>query len=118
MTEHKDRSKKASNSLYDRYKRSKEAKRFYNSKEWKAIRHKILVRDSYLCQRCLRNKFIVPADLVHHLKELEDHPELSLTENNLESLCHKCHTGHHKKGTRKERNSKADVTMEANEELG
>ncbi len=87
MDEHK--SKKESNSIYDRYKRNKEAKRFYNSKEWKVIRHKILVRDNYLCQRCLRNKQIVTADVVHHIKELEDHSELALVEDNLESLCHK-----------------------------
>ncbi len=111
-------SNKTSNSIYDRYKRSKDAKRFYNSKEWKGIRHRVLVRDNYLCQRCLRNKLIVTAEVVHHKKELEDHPELSLVEDNLESLCHKCHTGHHKKGKQGKKDSKAAVVMEANEEMG
>lgn len=28
---------------------------------------------------------------VHHIKELKDHPELALDDDNLISLCHKCH---------------------------
>lgn len=106
---------------YDKYKRNQEAKSFYRSKSWLMCRHHILVRDNYLCQWCLKDRRIVPADVVHHIKELEDYPELALTASNLESLCHACHTRHHKKENPNQKeleNTKAEVVMKANKELG
>lgn len=106
---------------YNKYKRNKEAKKFYNSVAWKKVRTMALIRDNYLCQECMRKKKIKPADMVHHIKELEDYPDLGLVLENLESLCNPCHNGEHP-----DRGSKKDVkvnkkirvvTSKANEEM-
>lgn len=87
--------KKASNYKYDQSKRNLESKAFYNSKEWIKCRKMVLMRDRYLCRECFKKKKIVKADVVHHIKELVDYPELALILNNLESLCHACHNNIH-----------------------
>lgn len=67
------------------------AKQFYNSKQWKAARQAALRRDMFTCQRCGGR-----AEEVHHIIELT--PQnivddiISLDINNLECLCHNCHT--------------------------
>ena len=71
----------------------KEAKRFYNSKQWKIKRICILERDNYECCDCRerlkeaavkgvylnpeQRKIHMAAD-VHHIKSLKEHPELRL----------------------------------------
>src|SRR5690625_3152562 len=77
--------------LYNKYKRDKEVKQFYNSKAWEVCRTNVLIKHHYLCQECLKNKIIKVYDVVHHIKPLKDHPELALTEDNLIPLCHACH---------------------------
>ena len=88
----------------------KEAKKFYNSTLWKHKRMQILERDHYECQDCrkrLRNavaagnilrgedRKIRRAEEVHHIVELKEHPELGLEDDNLISLCVKCHNLRH-----------------------
>ncbi|MBS4188641.1 HNH endonuclease [Bacillus sp. FJAT-49705] len=80
---------------YDKYQRDQESKAFYISKAWLQCRELALIRDNYLCQKCLKQNKITSADMVHHIKELKDHPELSLDLDNLESLCHPCHNREH-----------------------
>lgn len=41
------------------------------------------------------DKKIRKAIEVHHIKELREHPELSLTDENLISLCTQCHNIRH-----------------------
>lgn len=84
-----------SQQYYDKYKRDLEARSFYKSKAWERCRTLSLERDNYLCQRCLRRGMITAADVVHHIKELKNHPELALDLENLESLCHPCHNKEH-----------------------
>lgn len=81
--------------IYDKYKRNQESRTFYKSKAWEICRQLVLMRDHYLCQDCLKNKQITPADMVHHIKELVDHPELGLSTDNLVSLCNSCHNMRH-----------------------
>lgn len=64
---------------------------FYHTTAWRSLRVVALQRDHYLCQNCLRNNRITPATEVHHIQPLEEHPELSLTLSNLQSLCWDCH---------------------------
>ena len=88
----------------------KEIKKFYNSKEWKRKRIQILKRDTFECQDCVtrlrkaaaegrrltgEDAKIRQACEVHHIKELRDYPKLSLTDDNLISLCVKCHNIRH-----------------------
>lgn len=90
--------------------KDKEAKKFYNSKQWKNKRIIILVRDKYECQDCRKrlddavgnNIFLSPEDRkirraeeVHHIKELKEYPELGLDDDNLISLCSVCHNIRH-----------------------
>lgn len=90
--------------------RTKEAKRkFYDSREWKQLREEVKRRDNYECQECKRNG-LVKIDtneysekarrkkiqlVVHHKQELEEHPELALEIDNLETLCVECHNREH-----------------------
>ena len=88
----------------------KQAKRFYNSKEWKAKRVEILTRDNFECQDCrtrlkeaskkgiqLRGKdrYIARGVEVHHIKDLKEYPQLRLDDDNLISLCNFCHNLRH-----------------------
>ena len=54
-----------------------------------------------MCARYGRQR---EAKIVHHIKELEDHPELALVDDNLVSLCVSCHNkAHPEKGTKAQR---------------
>lgn len=68
---------------------------FYQSKTWKHKRRIILRRDGYRCQICKRFGKWCPAVTVHHIKELEDYPELALDDHNLISVCQSCHNRLH-----------------------
>ncbi|MEK4273119.1 HNH endonuclease signature motif containing protein [Paenibacillus sp. FSL R7-0026] len=43
----------------------------------------------------MRAEKITTANTVHHIKPLEDYPELALDEDNLESICPTCHNKEH-----------------------
>lgn len=68
---------------------------FYDSERWKQKRRNILRRDGYECQLCKRYGRHTPATEVHHIKHLEDRPELAYANKNLISLCHRCHNKQH-----------------------
>ena len=67
------------------------ARKFYNSKAWKQARREALRRDNYTCCRCYGR-----AEEVHHITELTPEnihdTKIALGLDNLESLCHDCHT--------------------------
>jgi len=69
--------------------------RFYRSSAWKHKRVAILKRDKYQCRECRRYGRITEATTVHHIKHLDDCPELALTDSNLVSLCAVCHDKAH-----------------------
>ena len=74
---------------------------FYTSAAWRAVRQQALLRDHYICQKCLRkyemDRIIRPrpATMVHHIKPRQQYPELELDLDNLESLCDACHNEEH-----------------------
>ena len=68
---------------------------FYKSTKWKKKRKAILTRDGYLCQMCKRYGRRTPAETVHHIKHLDEYPELALDNRNLISVCSKCHNKLH-----------------------
>jgi 5-methylcytosine-specific restriction enzyme A len=80
---------------YDEHIRDQKAREFYKSKEWQRVRQAALMRDNYLCQDCLKEKRITPADVVDHIVPIKVDWSLRLSLSNLRSLCH----AHHNKKT-------------------
>ncbi|MDN8590941.1 HNH endonuclease [Paenibacillus sp. 11B] len=91
------------------YKTIEQKRKFYDSGEWKRLRAEVKQRDNHECQPCKRNG-LVSIDtneysesarrkkiqlVVHHIKELEDHPDLALDIDNLETVCVDCHNKEH-----------------------
>lgn len=68
---------------------------FYETQTWKKKRAAILRRDGYRCRDCARYGRVKQADTVHHIKPLEEFPELALDNKNLISLCRACHNKRH-----------------------
>lgn len=91
------------------YKSKEQKRKFYDSGEWKKLRAEIKKRDNYECQECKRqgrlsidtNEYSESAKrkkiqlVVHHIKELDHHPELALDKENLETVCVDCHNKEH-----------------------
>lgn len=80
---------------YNCYKTIQVSRGFYESERWRVKRENILRRDGYECQNCKRYGRHVQATEVHHIKHLEDRPELAFTNSNLISLCKGCHNKAH-----------------------
>lgn len=81
--------------------------KFYQSPEWRAIRAEILAEDHNECQICKANGEYEPANTVHHVKPIEEYPELALSRTYFEdgeyhrqliSVSHTCHDREHKRG--------------------
>lgn len=70
------------------------AKSFYLSTAWRKTRDYILKRDFGLCVRCGK-----PGEIVHHkihlTRENINDPDITLSEDNLETLCRECHAIEH-----------------------
>ncbi|WP_337175389.1 HNH endonuclease signature motif containing protein [Paludisphaera sp.] len=81
---------------YDRTRRDGESKAFYNSKAWRSVRA-MKLRRSPLCELCSQAKprRLTPGTHVHHVVELRDAPDLGLVVENLQTLCHGCHSRLH-----------------------
>lgn len=89
--------------------------RFYKSKEWLALKKKVLEKYNYECQECKRNGIVTRYDVdaegkktlistVHHVQFVRRHPELALSEwfeyrgelkRNLIPVCKACHNKLH-----------------------
>ena len=77
---------------YDRFKRNKESKSFYNSKLWKLKRQQVLSCYMNLdLYELFIHKKIVTADTVHHIHELIDEPDKALDDENLIPLSASTH---------------------------
>ena len=63
-------------------------KRFYETREWRAMSRRIRARDGWLCQGCKPRT--VASRVAHHIVALADGGE-PLSESNLISLCADCH---------------------------
>lgn len=73
----------------------------YNSSRWKRKQKAIMKRDGYQCQLCKRYGKAEPAVVVHHIKHVDEYPELAYNSSNLISLCAGCHNKQHpEKATR------------------
>ena len=74
---------------------------FYCSTEWKRKRREVLARYKYECQICKAHGKYRKADLVHHVNDLKERPDLALCDaytdgegvehRQLVSVCRECH---------------------------
>ena len=76
-------------------KHESETNPFYLTPRWQRKRAAILRRDKYQCQECKRYGRMRDAKEVHHIKHLDDYPELAFDDSNLISLCSACHRKMH-----------------------
>ncbi len=67
----------------------------YRSARWLRKRNVILRRDKYQCRECKRFGRRKEATEVHHIKHVDEFPELAFVDSNLVSLCHACHNAKH-----------------------
>lgn len=99
LQEHKRHNSKRYNlSVRDKY--DKDYTKFYNSKEWRETRSKVLIKHLYMCKQCLNDGLAVNRSkrlIVHHVIELKDDWSKRLDMNNLEVLCGTCHNKLHKR---------------------
>ena len=84
------------------YKPKPENTRVYNSKRWKKLRT-AKFRDSPMCELCLEVGRTKQADVIHHKvpwqtgRTEDEKYDLIIDYDNLQSLCHTCHSEiHHK----------------------
>lgn len=66
---------------------------FLMSFEWRQLRMKVLVKYSAVCQCCGASRKDGVVIHVDHIKPRRKHPELALTEANLQVLCEVCNHG-------------------------
>ena len=75
------------------------ARASYHTKAWKNTRDAYMRMQRGLCERCLENGMVRPAQIVHHKIHLSpsniNDPEISLGFVNLEALCRECHAAEH-----------------------
>lgn len=97
----------------------KQSDPFYRSARWRKAREARLEMDHYMCTECMKlyeaGLLRRPrrAEVVHHIKTYQEHPELALDLENLESLCSWHHAQEHpEKGmTPEKRRLLRDKTM-------
>jgi len=66
-------------------------RKFLHSSAWQKLRA-LKLSINPVCEACLKTGRATVATDVHHLKERRTNPELALTLENLQSLCHACHS--------------------------
>lgn len=88
-------------------------KSFYDSPEWRKKRRAVLKAAHYECANCLyKYGRYGRATTVHHIKHLDQYPELALTDSNLMPLCSACHNEMHPEKQYKQREHKERWTNE------
>ena len=74
-------------------------KTFYNSTAWRNTRRDYKQSVGGLCEECLKKGIITPAEIVHHktplTKDNVSDLSVSLSWDNLQALCRKCHADAH-----------------------
>ena len=68
---------------------------FYKTGVWARKRVEILERDNHECQRCKDAGGYSKGNVVHHIKHLDDRPDLALEDDNLMTVCEACHNALH-----------------------
>lgn len=75
------------------------AEQFYKSIQWRNCRSEYMKKAKGLCEDCLKENKITPAEEVHHIKPITpfnvNDPEITLNFSNLVALCRECHRKRH-----------------------
>ena len=76
------------------------AKSFYNSKEWRALRERLIVESNFLCAECGDSYLQNSSQLVgHHITELTPanvvDANVALNPDNIKIICRRCHDKEH-----------------------
>lgn len=66
--------------------------RLYDTSEWRRLRQAKLQRNP-ICERCLVNRYVEKATVVHHIIAHKGNRVLFFDMNNLQSLCKPHHDG-------------------------
>ena len=82
---------KAERNKNSRFTRDKATEEFYNSSAWRKKRDEVMKDNHYLCYVCKLNKRYERANEVHHIKNLKNHIDLGLEDDNLVCLCYAHH---------------------------
>lgn len=73
--------------------------KFYETQAWKNTRKSYMQSVGGLCEKCLAEGIITPAEAVHHITPLTEENasdmSISLSWDNLQALCRKCHADAH-----------------------
>ena len=83
---------------------------YYNTSQWHKLRD-YYIKNHPFCERCAENGKVTLAQQVHHKIEFmngftdEDRWRLLLDEDNLQSLCTKCHTDIHNQRNKKKKDN-------------
>lgn len=81
-------SQKNRHKKYSQEKRDPKHVKFYNSKDWKMCRISVIMRDKGYCMTCGD----IGANEVDHIIPLKVNWSLRYDMDNLQLLCHRCHT--------------------------
>ena len=75
--------------------------RIMNSQRWQNLRNETLKARPY-CERCQAKGIQTDAQVIHHIKPIEsghsseEYERLAYDPDNLQSLCHQCHSDIHR----------------------
>lgn len=77
----------------------KYAERFYKSQAWQNCRNSYMQMVGGLCEDCMKEGAIVPAEEVHHIKFITrdniNDPSITLNYSNLVAVCREHHRQRH-----------------------
>lgn len=79
--------------------RTEQQLRFYKTQRWRDTRDAYMSYRNHLCENCLAKGIYTPAEIVHHKEHITasnvTNPEITLSWDNLQALCRKCHAEQH-----------------------
>ena len=83
------------------------AEAFYKSRQWQKVRDLCIRRAGGLCERCLKEGKITPAEIVHHVTQITkkniNDPGITLNLDNIQALCRDCHAAVHTNSLKRDR---------------
>ena len=85
-----------------RYNAQRRHELVYNDSRWRPLREAVMMRDGGLCQECLKQGRLTPAQHVHHKVSpfqvglsAADFEYYAWNMDNLEAICRECHAAIH-----------------------